>query len=67
VLDDVRELIGAIDPAIRTEQVRAAAVRLAALVRREALEARDLIGLVSSEEPDLAPALARLCRRRKPS
>jgi hypothetical protein len=61
VLDEVRELLVLIDP--RTEQSRAAAVRLAAIVRREALDDRNLITIVCSDEPELAPALSRLCRR----
>ena len=48
----------------RTEQVRVAAVRLAAIVRREALEDRNLMTIVASDEPELAPALAHLCRLR---
>lgn len=62
VFDEVRELLGVIDPGERSENVRQAAVRLAAIVRREALEDRNLLVLASSDEPDLAPALARLCR-----
>jgi hypothetical protein len=63
VLDEVRQLLGVIAPEARTEQVRAAAIRLAAIVRREALEDRNLMTIISSDEPDLAPALAQLCRR----
>jgi hypothetical protein len=64
VLDEVRHLVGAIDPEARDDRVRAAAVRLAALVRREALDDRNLIALVRDDEPELAPALVRLCERR---
>jgi hypothetical protein len=59
VLDEVRQLLGSIAAAGE----RAAAVRLAAIVRREALEDRNLLAIVSSDEPELAPALAQLCRR----
>jgi hypothetical protein len=58
LLDEVRELLGSI-----AAGERAAAVRLAAIVRREALEDRNLLAIVSSDEPELAPALAQLCRR----
>ncbi len=64
VIDRVRELVGMIDPDDRSDAVRAAAIELAGLVRREALEDRNVVGVVSSDEPDLAPALVRLCRRR---
>jgi hypothetical protein len=67
VFDEVSALLAVIDPGDRTEEVRAAAVRLAALVRREALEDRNLLVVASSDEPDLAPALSRLCRRRRPT
>ncbi len=67
VLDEVRELLAVIDPGVRSDEVRAAAVRLAALVRREALDDRNLVGLVADDEPELGPALARLCLRRKPA
>jgi len=63
VLDEVRQLLAVIVPDARTEQVRTAAVRLAAIVRREALEDRNLMTIISSDEPELAPALAQLCRR----
>lgn len=63
VLAEVRALVAAFDPAARTEAARAAAARLAALVRREALADRDLIAQLGDDEPALAVALARLCRR----
>jgi hypothetical protein len=63
VVDEVRALLAVIDPDARTDVVRTAAVRLAAIVRREALEDRNLVVLVSADEPELAPALGRLCRR----
>jgi hypothetical protein len=59
-LDEVRALIARIEDQRDVE----AAVRLAVLVRREALDDRNLIALVRDDEPDLAPALARLCLRR---
>jgi hypothetical protein len=64
VFDEVRRLLAVIDPGVRSDEVLAAATRLAAIVRREALEDRNLIALAADDEPDLAPALARLCRRR---
>lgn len=63
VLDEVRALLGAIDgdgPAARD-----AAVRLAAIIRREARDDRLLLVHVRRDEPDLAPALERLCVRRR--
>ena len=65
VVDEVRALLAAIDPAIRDERVRAAAVRLAEILRREALDDRPLLAYPRIEEPELAPALARLCVRRR--
>jgi hypothetical protein len=59
IFDEVRALLPAID---RGE--RAAAVRLAAIIRREALDNRQLLAHVRIEEPELAPALERLCVRR---
>lgn len=63
VLDEVRGLLAVIDPTRRGEQVRAAAIRLAEIVRREARDDRNLVLLARDEEPELAPALARLCLR----
>lgn len=64
VFDEVRALLGVIEPTTRTPAVREAAVRLAALVRREALEDRNMLVIAASDEPDLAEPLARLCRKR---
>ncbi|MBV8758560.1 MAG: hypothetical protein JO257_14840 [Deltaproteobacteria bacterium] len=58
VFDEVRALLPRIDAGDRE-----AATRLAAIVRREALEDRLLVVIARDEEPDLAPALARLCTR----
>jgi hypothetical protein len=63
VLEEVRELLAVIDPSTPSDAVRVAAVRLAALVRREALDNRNLVALVADEEPELAPALRHLCLR----
>ena len=63
-IDEIRDLLAVIDPDVRTDAVREAAVRLAAIVRREALDDRNVLAVVAEEEPDLAPALTRLCRRR---
>jgi hypothetical protein len=54
-----------IDPNVRTERVHAAAVRLAEIIRREAREDRNLLAVARADEPELAPALARLCLRRR--
>lgn len=64
VFDEVRELLAALDPETHDESGRAAAIRLAAILRREALEGRSLLAHVRLEEPELAPALERLCVRR---
>ena len=56
VIEEVRTLLPAIDAGDK-----AAAMRLAQIVRREALDDRNLL---SDAEPDLAPALERLLRRR---
>jgi hypothetical protein len=61
VYDEVRVLVAAIEGA---GDVREAAIRLATLVRREAQDDRLLVVLARTDEPDLAPALARLCVRR---
>jgi hypothetical protein len=65
VVDEVRALLAVIDPDVRGEQVQRAAVRLAAIVRREALDDRHLLAYARIEEPELAPALERLCVRRR--
>ena len=59
VIAEVRTLLPAIDAGDRP-----AAQRLAQLVRREALDDRSLLSHVVDAEPDLAPALERLLRRR---
>lgn len=59
VLDEVRALL----PAIATGD-RDAAVRLAAIVRREAREDRNLLAHARSDEPELAAQLAGLLVRR---
>lgn len=63
VFDEVRALVSAIDPGAPDERGRAAAIRLAAIIRREARDDRNLVALARSDEPDLADALARLCLR----
>lgn len=60
VYDEVRALVATIE---QGGEVRDAAVQLAALVRREAREDRLLVILARTDEPELAPALARLCAR----
>lgn len=62
IFDEVRGLLAVIDPA--DPATRAQAIRLAAIVRREALDDRHLIAHVRSDEPELSAALERLCLRR---
>jgi hypothetical protein len=64
VFVEVRALLAVIDPETRTEQSQLAATRLAQIVRREALEERNLIAHAREDEPELAEPLARLCARR---
>lgn len=69
VFDEVRALLGVIerraaDGAVDAP-VHAAAVRLAAIARREAREDRHLVAHARVDEPELAPALERLCLRRR--
>jgi hypothetical protein len=65
VLEEVRALLPAVDPKVRGDGGRTAAVRLAAIIRREALDDRSLLAYARSEEPELTPALERLCVRRR--
>src|SRR5262245_36741645 len=65
VFDEVRALLAMIDPDVRDHRAQAAAGRLAKIIRREALEDRDVIAQARDDEPELAPALERLCRRRR--
>ncbi len=58
IFDEVRALL------LVVETDREAAVRLAAIIRREALDGRQLLAHVRIDEPELAPALERLCTRR---
>lgn len=60
VFDEVRELLGAIE----RDASRDAAIRLAAIIRREARDDRHLVALARDDEPELVPALERLCGRR---
>lgn len=59
VFDEIRALIPRIDAADRS-----AAVRLAEIIRREARDDRSVLVLARSDEPELVPALERLCLRR---
>jgi hypothetical protein len=63
VFDEVRALIAVID--VGDERARVAAIRLAEIIRREAREDRNLVVLARDDEPELAPALSRLCLRRR--
>lgn len=65
LFDEVRELLAVIDPTAPSEAVRTAAIRLAEIVRREARQDRHLLAQVRTDEPELAPALERLCLRRR--
>ncbi len=65
VFDEVRALLALIDTDVRDDRAVAAAVRLAKIIRRESLEDRNLIAQAHDDEPELAPALERLCRRRR--
>lgn len=65
VFDEVRALLAVIDPEISSERGREAAVRLAAIVRREAREDRLLLVHAREDEPELVSALERLCLRRR--
>ena len=60
VLDEVRSLLAIVD-----EPNRTAAIRLAAIIRHEAREDRNLLVHVRDEEPELAPALERLIVRQR--
>lgn len=63
VFDEVRELLAAIER--RDPSTKAAAVRLAEIIRREARSDRQLLAYARMDEPDLAPALEALCVRRR--
>ena len=67
VFDEVRALVTVIESGARDERVRDAAVRLAEIVRREARDDRNLLAQARTDEPELVPALERLCLRRRPS
>lgn len=58
VFDEVRALLAKIE-----QGDRAAAIRLAEIVRREARDDRNLVVHARGDEPELAPALERLCLR----
>jgi hypothetical protein len=61
VFDEVRILLGVI---ARTDGGRVAAVRLAQIVRAEALEQRNLLAHAREDDPELADLLAPLVARR---
>jgi hypothetical protein len=65
ILAEVRSLLAVIDPQVRDERVHKAAVRLAEIMRREALADRPLLAYARIEDPELALALARLCVRQR--
>jgi hypothetical protein len=59
VFDELRSLLAAIETGDRD-----AAIRLAAIVRREAREDRNLLAHARDDDPELAPRLAELLVRR---
>lgn len=59
VFDEVRSLLATIDATAD----RDAAIRLAAIIRREALDDRQLLVHARHDEPELVPAIERLCLR----
>jgi len=63
VFDEVRALLAVIDPSARTEACHAAAVRLAQIIRTEALEERNLLAHARYDEPELAELLTPLIAR----
>lgn len=71
--DEVRDLLAAIEPRIEAvarslspdDGAHRAAVRLAQIIRREARDDRHLVTIARDDEPELAPALAKLCARRR--
>jgi hypothetical protein len=63
VFEEVRAILVALEASEAPQERRAAAIRLAAIVRREALEDRNLIRIAKDDAPELAVALAHLCRR----
>ena len=65
LFDEVRELVALIDPQACDERSRLAAARLARIIRREALDDRNLVAIARDEEPELGAALAALCIRRR--
>ena len=62
VFVEVRALVAAI---ARDAERAGAATRLAQIIRREALDDRNLVVLARDEDPELAAALARLCVRQR--
>ena len=65
MIDEVRGLLTALDPAQPDDARRAAAAQLARLIRREAREDRSALVLAADGElePALADRLTALCRR----
>ena len=59
ILDEVAALVD------RAFEDREAAIRLAAIVRREALDERNLVAIARADELPFADALATLCARRR--
>jgi hypothetical protein len=76
VFDEVRTLVAVIEtrgsarqdiePAAANERIKAAAIRLAEIIRREARDDRNLVTHARNEEPELAPILETLCLRHRP-
>jgi hypothetical protein len=60
VFEEIRGLLATLDD---DATARAAAVRLAAIVRREAREGRGVVAQAREDAPELVPRLAALCAR----
>jgi hypothetical protein len=65
VFEEIAGLIAVIDAAARplSEAAREAAVRLAAIVRREAVDGRSVLAQARRGEPELVARLEALCAR----
>ncbi len=57
LFEEMRTLLASLD--------RDAAVRLAQIIRREAMDERNVVAIAKAEEVDVADQLAALCARRR--
>ncbi len=62
VFDEIRALVEEIEA---DERAVEPAVRLAGIIRREAIADRHVLAQARTDEPELVPALERLCLRRR--